>query len=95
MGSGEEESDNMSMGPGSWTGSRGTGGARSPRPLDVHSEHETQLSHVNLDPWFFLSCQELKRAIPSHPLFHFGCSSILLMETRGPKKDYNMCTVTG
>ena len=50
---------------------------------------------MNLNPLFFLSCQELRRGVPYHPLFYFGCSSILLMETRGPKKDYNMCTVTG
>ena len=34
----------MSMGPVSCAGSRETGGVRSPRPLDVHSEFETQLS---------------------------------------------------
>ena len=44
MGSGEEESDKVSMGPSLWAGSRETGGARNPRPLDVHSECETQLS---------------------------------------------------
>ena len=123
VGPGEEESDSVSMGSVSRAGSRGTGGARSPRPLEVHSEHETQLSvclcgrswvhnwgvvfrinwgprsdgfqHMNLDPLFFLSCQELRRGVPSHPLFYFGCNSVLLMETTGPKKDYNMCTVTG
>ena len=44
MGSGEEESDSMSVGPGSWTGSRDTGGTRISRPLNVHSECETQLT---------------------------------------------------
>ena len=43
-GSGEEESDSVSIGPGSWTGSRDTGGARISRPLDVHSEDVTQFT---------------------------------------------------